>query len=453
MKVDVLRANLPANYFEGKDGTTYRFTILKDIAAAGSAVPVPYNDSLQGEIIGLYSKYRDFALYVHSPWCIEHCSYCHYYRNPMSKISQLERMMEAEKKHALMMDQWIDLPHRNIHSIYFGGGTPTVLPADLLEEILAYYVDRYGSHNDYCEVCLEASPITLKPKKIDILERYINRLSIGIQSFDDRILKIIERKHTSALAKEVLAEVVPRFASVNIDLIYGLYQQGLSDWLATVETAINLKVQSLTIYRLDIREVEDIIRTFRQEPEMFPDELMCWRMYNEARQMLEQTGYRENLVGWFLLPQVKDTTVYRERWEKQSPCIALGPQLHTYGADHFYETIYNHEKYIEAVEAGKLPIQHIYEMTPQKQLIWYVLAQLKSNSPVYKPVIIQRFGENLLKWFMGLIRNYITWGVVEESEEKVELTPNYHYILEWMLIELIGHLGTASNASGGQKPF
>jgi oxygen-independent coproporphyrinogen-3 oxidase len=338
-----------------------------------------------------------------------------------------------------MMDEWIDLPNRNMRSIYFGGGTPTVLPADLLDETIGYYMERY-KNNDECEVCLECSPITLKPKKIAILENYIDRLSIGIQSFDDRILKIVERKHTSAMAKEVLAEVIPRFASVNVDLIYGLYEQSLSDWLASVETAINLKTQSLTLYRLDIRDVPAIIKTFRQEPEKFPDEHMCRRMYEEASRMLESSGYKENLVGWFLLPQVKDTTVYRERWEKQSPCIAFGPALHNYAADHFYETLPDHGEYIAAVEAGKLPIKHIYTLTPEKQLIWYVLAQWKSNSPVYKSVIIERFGQDQLNWFMGLIGNYLRWGVLKESWEKLEITEDKHYILEWMLIELIASL-------------
>jgi oxygen-independent coproporphyrinogen-3 oxidase len=251
---------------------------------------------------------------------------------------------------------------------------------------------------------------------------------------------LVERKHSGAQAKEVLAEVIPRFASVNVDLIYGFYQQSISDWLASVETAINLKVQSVTIYRLDIRETPAIIRTFRQEPDMFPDEWVCWRMYDEARRILKSAGYRENLVGWFLLPRVKDTTVYRERWEKQSPCIALGPGLHNYAADHFYETLMDHEEYIAAGEAGKLPIQNIYPLSPEKQLIWYVMAQLKSNSPVYKSVIIQRFGHDLLNWFIGLVRNYLTWGVLTESGDELQLTEDNHYILEWILLELIDSL-------------
>jgi len=439
MKKDVIKTVLPENFFEGKDGTNYRFTILKDIAVAGDAVPVPYDDSHHDEIIGLYDKYKDFTLYIHCPWCIEHCSYCHYYRGPMLKRTELEGMLEAEKKHAQMMDEWIDLSNRDVRSIYFGGGTPTVLPADLLEDTLGYYVERYGKRDD-CEVCLECSPITLKPKKIAILERYINRLSVGVQSFDDRILNVVERKHTGAMAKEVLAEVIPRFDSVNVDLIYGLYEQSLSDWLASVEIAVNLKAQSLTIYRLDIRDVPAIIRTFQKEPEKFPDEKMCRRMYEEAKHMLLGAGYRENLVGWFLLPGVEDTTVYRERWEKQSPCIAFGPALHNYAADHFYETLPVHGDYIEAVRAGKLPIKHIYPLSLEKQLVWYVLAQWKSNSPVYKSVIIKRFGRERLNWFMDLIVNYLEWGVLRELEDEVKITEDNLYILEWVLVELIGKL-------------
>jgi oxygen-independent coproporphyrinogen-3 oxidase len=348
-------------------------------------------------------------------------------------------MLEAEKEHARMMDEWIDLPNRNMRSIYFGGGTPTVLPADLLDETIGYYVEKYKD-DDECEVCLECSPITLKPRKIEILERYIDRLSVGVQSFNDRILNIVERKHTGAMAEEVLTEVIPRFPSVNVDLIYGLYEQSLSDWLASVETAVKLKAQSLTIYRLDIRDVPAIIRSFRQEPEKFPDEPMSRRMYEEARQMLFAAGYRENLVGWFLLPQVKDTTVYRERWEKQSPCIAFGPALHNYAADHFYETLPGHDEYIAAVNAGKLPVKHIYPLSPEKQLTWYVLAQWKSNSPVYKSVIIERFGQDPFNRFMGLIANYLTWGVLIESGDKLEITEEHHYLLEWVLVELIHSL-------------
>lgn len=308
-----------------------------------------------------------------------------------------------------------------------------------MEQILEYYVGRYGQNCD-CEVCVESSIVTLTPKKIEILERYVNRLSMGVQSFDDRILKIVERKHKVAKTREVLQEVVPRFHSVNVDLIYGLYGQSFDDWVKSIEKAIELKVQSLTIYRLDIREIPSIVHLFRQEKEMFPDEHMCWKMYREAKNMLEAAGYRENPAGWFLLPRVKDTVVYRERWEKQSPCIAFGPALHNYAADHFYETLPDNHQYIAAVETGKLPIRHTYSLTTEKQVIWYVMAQWNSNSLVYKSVIIRRFGQDFLNWFMGLVQDYITWGVVKENGDKLEIAEAYLYILEWILLELIDSL-------------
>jgi oxygen-independent coproporphyrinogen-3 oxidase len=444
MKSDVIKPNLPGDFFNGKDGTTYRFTILKDVAVAGSAAPIPYDDSHQESIIGLYDKYKDFTIYVHLPWCIEHCSYCHYYRGPMLKRSMLESMLAAEKKHARLLDERIDLPNRDVRSIYFGGGTPTVIPADMLDDTLGYYVSRY-KHDDDCEVCLECSIITLKAKKIEILERYITRLSVGVQSFDDRILKIMERKHQGAEAEEVLKEVIPRFPSVNVDLIYGLYDQTLEMWLDSVEKGIRLGTPSLTLYRLDIREIPSIMQVYRNEPGRFPDEQVCWQMYEEARRMLESAGYREDLVGWFLLPQVKETTVYHERWKKQSPCIAFGPALHNYAADHFYETLAGHDEYIAAAEAGKLPIKHMYTLTPEKRLVWYVLAQLKSNVPAYKSVIGDRFGEQLLSGLMDLVRKYVSWEVLRESGDTIELTREGHYILEWMLLELIAAIPPAGS--------
>ncbi len=438
-KIMMPDSNLPDDFFHGKDGTNYRFTILKDVAIAGGAKPIPYDDSHQSAILDLYHKYKDFALYVHLPWCVEHCSYCHYYRGPVLKRAELERMLAAEKKHAGMLDEWIGLDKKNVNSIYFGGGTPTVIPSEMLEDTLQFYVERYGQ-NGHCEVCVESSVITLKPKKIEILEKYVDRLSVGVQSFNDRILQTVGRKHTSAQAQECLQEVVPRFHSVNLDLIYGLYKQSLEDWLETVQIGINLKVQSFTIYRLDIREVPAIIRNFRAEPENFPDEQLCRQMYWDAKQMLQAAGYRENLVGWFLLPQVKDTAVYRERWEKQSPCVSFGPGLHNYAADHFYESFPGHDDYINAVEAGKLPIKHYYELTPVKKLVWYVLAQLKSNSPIYQSVMIERFGQETTDWFMAIARNYIQWGILEEFGDKIQLVETQHYILEWLLVELIGRI-------------
>lgn len=427
---------LPPDYFNDKNSVKYRFTTLKDVAMSGTPRPIPYEDSHQDEILGYYDKYKDFTLYVHFPWCLEHCSYCHYYHGPMLKSQEIERLMAAERQHLKMLDEVVDLSAKNVRSIYFGGGTPTVIPADLLAEAFEFYSGRYGKDEE-CEFCVETSIYTLRPPKIALMKKYVNRLSVGVQSFNDRILKILERQHTGAQAVEMLQEIIPHFNNVNIDLVYGLCDQSIEDWLETIQIAIDVKVPSINIYRLDLREKPNLIRAYRESPEKFPDEILPWCMYNEAKQILERAGYRENLIGWFLLPQVKDTTVYRERWEKQTPCIALGPGLHNFAADHFYETIQEHHNYCTAVENGIFPIKHIARMTPDRQLVGYVLSQLKSNSPVYKSVIEQRFGSEHLNGFMNRISNYLQWNVLTQSGDKIEISKESHYLLEWVLQELV----------------
>jgi len=164
MKESDALKGLPDNYFEGKDGESYRFTILKDVATADTN-PIPYDDSMQESIFGLYGKYKDFALYVHFPWCAEHCSYCHYWRGGVIKRDEYERTLAAERLHAKLMDEHIDLVNREIRSIYFGGGTPTVIPNDLLEEALEFYAGRYGKHEE-CEMCVDPVLLPWSPRKL-----------------------------------------------------------------------------------------------------------------------------------------------------------------------------------------------------------------------------------------------------------------------------------------------
>jgi oxygen-independent coproporphyrinogen-3 oxidase len=268
------------------------------------------------------------------------------------------------------------------------------------------------------------------------MTQYVNRLSIGIQSFDANLLKVIGRGAINQNTERLINKAVKQFPSVNIDLIYGLQTQTMDAWFRAVQKTIDLGATSITAYRLELRENTPILRSYIKNPEQFPDEMMCRDMYLQAKDMLLKAGYRENLVGWFLLPQVADTQVYRERWEKQTPCVAFGPDVHNYGADHFYDTLANQEAYIAAVNAGKLPIACIGDVNDKKQLIWYALAQWKANQPIYKDILQERFGDDNSEWFLGLIQDYVTWQIIETGE-KIQLTETARAMLDWILGDII----------------
>jgi oxygen-independent coproporphyrinogen-3 oxidase len=427
--------NFPADYFADKNAYKFRFYVLDDLVHSGPQGLRPYQAADEAEIVNLYKDIHDVALYVHSPWCRSRCTYCYYHQAKVEDEPGLRRLVKAEQRHALLLEEKIGLKAKNVPSIYFGGGTPTVLPEALLEDNLSFFAERYGG--DGCEFCCEASPYTLTANKMDMMLQYVNRLSLGVQSFDADILKCIGRGPIDERIEGRIRTAIQRFPAVNIDLIYGLQHQTLENWLPSVQRAIDLGVTSITAYRLELREGTPIVQSYLKNPEQFPDEIACRDMYLRTKEMLLKAGYRENLVGWFLLPQVADTKVYRERWEKQTPCVAFGPDVHSYGADHFYDTLADRDAYIRAVNDGQLPIEGIGDVTPDKQLIWYALAQWKSNQPLSKAILRSKYGEVRLQWFMGLIRDYVNWQALIETRETIELTESARSILDWILGDVI----------------
>jgi oxygen-independent coproporphyrinogen-3 oxidase len=428
---------LPADYFSGKSGLNYRFYVAEDVIKMGVCPPVKYDDESRTFIYDLYDMVDRAALYVHVPWCVEKCTYCYYWGRVEAK-TEMQRLFEAEKGHAKLIDAGIDLKNKDIPTIYFGGGTPTVLPVELLGEYLDFFVGGFANAND-TEVCCEASISSLTKEKIEVMRKYVTRLSLGVQTFSDNLLKAVARSFDAAQAKEVIKEAVLNFDSVNIDLIYGLRNQTMKDWIDTVEQAILLEVPSATLYRLEIR-VPTMMKEYDEDARSFPDEISCREMRHRAKQLLEQAGYRENLVGWFVKPRVKDTVVYRERWARQTPCIAFGPGVHNYGSDYFYYNVFDKEDYIKRANQGRLPILNIHRMRNKEQLLWFVMAQWKSNLPVYLDDIKIRFGDEAGNYFQAIVKDFAGWGMVSISDNVFSLTEGGKSILEWMIRDMLHQL-------------
>lgn len=422
---------LPDDFFDARTSREYRFHVAEDILRASKARPHPVK-SVE-DLLPLYDGVDRVALYVHVPWCVETCTYCYYY-GKVDRRSAMQKLLNAEFAHADLLDRRIGLRRKTVSSIYFGGGTPTVLPADLLEQTVGGYVERYAERGT-TEVCVEGSISSLTPEKIELLERYVTRLSIGVQSFNDRLLKSVARSFSAEKALGLLRDVVSRFASVNIDLIFGLRNQSFDDWLETIDTAIALEVPSLTLYRLEFR-VPGLIAEYDADPHSFPDEILCRRMRHAAKTRLLAAGYRENLIGWFLKPKVADTVVYRERWQKQTPCVALGPHVHNYGPDYFYYNDHDPNRYLEAAQAGRAPITEWFAFPPPARLLWFVMAQWKSNRPISYRRLVEAYGDTARSFFQALAYHQSA-GLLGDEGDEVAPTEAGKSLIEWILRDLI----------------
>ena len=226
------------------------------------------------------------ALYVHIPWCLKKCPYCDF-----NSHEGRGEMPESEYVDALIADLEVALPSiwgRRFASVFFGGGTPSLFSPDAIDRILAAVRARVLVAPD-AEVTLEANPGTFERAKFaGYKSAGINRLSIGVQSFDARYLRALGRVHDGQEARSAADAGIAIFANVNLDLMYALSGQTLTDARADVAAAIAFDPPHLSFYHLTIEPNT----LFHRYPPPLPDDDLAADMEEAIEAMLESAGYR-----------------------------------------------------------------------------------------------------------------------------------------------------------------
>jgi putative oxygen-independent coproporphyrinogen III oxidase len=230
------------------------------------------------------------ALYIHLPWCVRKCPYCDFnsHRAP-------DDLPVAETVGALMadldrdLDDYPSLRHRRIGSVFFGGGTPSLFPPAAIADILAGANARLAFSDD-AEVTLEANPgTTERGRFVGYREGGVNRVSLGVQSFDDAMLQRLGRIHGRAEALQAAAEVhAAGIPELNLDLMYALPQQDLDGATADVEQAIALAPTHLSHYQLTLEPHTE----FAARPPVLPDDDLAFTMMEACQQRLAAAGFR-----------------------------------------------------------------------------------------------------------------------------------------------------------------
>ena len=237
------------------------------------------------------------ALYVHIPWCIRKCPYCDFNSHQAN-----DEVPEADYVAALRADLEQDLPlvqGRKLTSIFFGGGTPSIFSAKAIEQILQDAEQLVGFDDDI-EITLEANPGTFEQERfIGFRQAGVNRLSIGIQSFNDTQLTLLGRVHgrNEALRAVEMARAAG-FDNINLDLMHGLPQQSVADAQADLQQAILLAPEHVSWYQLTIEQNT----VFYSSPPRLPDEEILADIQDEGIALLAQAGYRQYEVSAYAQP-------------------------------------------------------------------------------------------------------------------------------------------------------
>lgn len=356
------------------------------------------------------------GIYIHIPYCRQKCHYCNFFSVASSKF--LPEVMESICLEAIKQKHY--LKGVLIDSVYFGGGTPSLINSSLLERVMETLHSEY-TINSGAEITLEANPDDISPSGLNEWKQMgINRLSIGIQSFRDEDLHYLNRVHNGSKAKECIDMALDSgFRNLTIDLIYGIPTLTDHAWKTNIETALEAGIKHISAYSLTVEPrtaLDVIIRKGKYAP---VDEVQSIRHFEMLMKIMEENGFLHYEISNFCLPGnfAKHNTAY---WQR-GPYLGLGPSAHSFDGNSRQWNVSGIAEYIKSISENSFPFES--ERLSNEQLYnEYVMTGLRTMWGCNSEVINKQFGETCHSEFIDRIQKFIESDLVFESNHIFKLT-------------------------------
>jgi len=384
---------------------------------------------------------QSLALFVFIPFCKIKCTYCDF--NAYANLARvMEPYAEAVVREIVEAQDIAPLhvaPLRNAKTIYFGGGTPSLVPVAHIAKILRACESRFAITPD-AEITLEANPGTLDADKLrDLRALGVNRLSIGVQTFDDAALRRLNRGHTVADALAMFEHARRAgFANLNLDLIYGLPLQTLDEWRATLDRALALAPEHLSLYALKVEEHTGLEQQIARGKYAPPDDNLAADMYELAQDVLGAAGYAQyEISNWSLRsrdwrletggshiqsPISNLQSLHNLTYWHNEPYLGFGAGAHSSVNHTRYWNVLSPLEYIERIARGESSIAEREEISRAIEIAETMFLGLRLNEGVAFEKFTKRFGEDLRERFEKEIREITEMGLIEVDDVRVRLT-------------------------------
>jgi len=364
-------------------------------------------------------------LYVHIPYCVHKCHYCDFNSHVRGRIDW-QRYGEALLAE---LRQWAAQPQfagRELQSIFFGGGTPSLAPAELIKGVIDEAKGRFRCVADI-EVSLEANPGTVDQANFaGFREAGVNRLSIGVQSLKDDELKWLERIHSGRHAIDALkAGRAAGFDNINLDLIYGLPEQTLEGWMETLNQAIELNPEHLSCYQLTVEPHTKLAAEVDKVANKLPDDELALAFFYRTRERLAEAGYEAYEVSNFARPGYRCR--HNDGYWLYHDYIGIGAGAsgkwdESDGGVTRYTNIRNPEKYSDsALSSGRAvgSSEELSKGTAMAEALWQGLRRTKG---VNLDWFNERFEENPLDLFADQLKSWFNSGSLVVEDTMLKLT-------------------------------
>ena len=373
------------------------------------------------------------GIYIHVPFCQSRCAYCDFYSTTL--IAHRKDYVDAvcrELHHRLP-----ELQGEPISTIYLGGGTPSTLSIEELKRILEPLCNFESLDNPSLEITLEANPDDLTEEYVQgLLTLPINRVSIGIQSFHDRTLRLVGRRHTAQEAIDAVKRLQCHgLTNISIDLIYGLPGETLDDWTRSLDQAIALGVKHISAYHLTYEEGTRLWRMQEQGLVAPIDEEQSIRSFELLREKLLAAGYEHYEISNFALPgyHSRHTSSY---WQGTA-YIGVGPGAHSYDGRNRRWNLSNLTDYMATLPGHDVPHEVEY-LTTDERYDERIITELRTARGIDLTQLKADFGESYYTHCMHCATPYMERKqLLLTTDNHLQLTPESIFISDAVMRDLL----------------
>ncbi|HVN74987.1 MAG TPA: radical SAM family heme chaperone HemW [Thermoanaerobaculaceae bacterium] len=373
------------------------------------------------------STRRAAGLYLHLPFCASHCAYCTFATS--TRLELLPRTMAALRREIAGIGR---VGGRPLASLYLGGGTPSLVPEDELAATLAE-VGRHFPLLPGAEVTLEANPDDVAPARAAAwCSLGVNRVSVGVQAFSDRVLAVLNRRHDSRQASAAVATLQRAGLEVSVDLMLGLPAMTAADLEATVAEVVRLRPGHVSVYLLEMDKPHALVRLAERRPDLFPDADAAASQYLGVGRRLTAAGYRHYEISNFALPGREAR--HNVRYWLRRPVLAAGLAAHGHSGRRRWANVDALPAYLEAVEAGRAPRAWSRRLGDDEAARERVMLGLRLARGVAEADVAAC--RALAPEFGGRVEEFVSLGLARRARGRVRLTPRGWLVSNELLQEI-----------------
>lgn len=371
------------------------------------------------------------GIYIHIPYCKQACHYCDFHFS--TNLKTKSELIEAMLKEISLQSKYLESDQ--ISTIYFGGGTPSLLSDHELAAIKESLYQHFSIVDDP-EITLEANPDDLDEAKLASLKSLgINRLSVGIQSFDDDLLGYFNRAHNSVMARKCIAEAKSvGFDNISVDLIFGAPNQRIDDLRSDLDKMIDLDVPHVSIYGLTIEE-DTVFGKWEAQNKLnpLPDEKAAEHL-ELIMDTLRTAGYVQYEISNFCLPGFESQ--HNSSYWHGKKYLGIGPGAHSYNGHSRQYNVASNIRYINHLKQGELPMT-LEQLSREDQINEFILTQLRLLKGIDLSKLKRDYGFDLIEIKSSEIIEFYELKMIETEGNYLRLTLNGKLLADFVTEKLI----------------